>query len=433
MWLLYQVVVGLAFALLGPLLWWKRRRHYDTNLLGQRLGGGAQPATRQALWLHAISVGEVAVAATLARALPVAVPLLVTTVTPTGQARARALLGKRAEVAYLPFDLGFAVNRFFRRHQPAALVLIEGDYWPLVLRRASHLGIPVAVVNGRVSDRAFPRLHRLRKWLGPIFGPIGRFAVQTEADRDRLLALNVPAQRITVTGNLKFDSPTPQLRAELAALVLRLAAGRPIWVAGSTMCVEEEGALLDAWASSGKIPGERHFLIVAPRHPERWDEVWNLMCERGIDAARRSQSEATPSCAVLLLDTLGELAGLYSLAQAAFIGGTLVATGGHNPLEPAAFAVPILAGPHMENFRDIAETFDARGAWRRVADASELASTVAEWLSHPAAARLLGERGREALNAHRGTTERTLAFLAPILGRFQIPAESVAATGPGTP
>jgi len=417
MWLLYQTVVGLAFALLGPVLWWKRRRHYDRHLLGQRLGGGDTPATRRALWLHAISVGEVSVAATLAGALPAGIPLLVTTVTSTGQARAQALLGARAEVAYMPFDLGFAVNRFFRRHQPAALVLIEGDYWPLVLRRARRLGVPVAVINGRVSDRTFPRLHRFRGWLGPLFGPVDRFAMQSEADRDRLVALGVPEEKVVVTGNLKFDTSPQRAKPELASLVRGLASGRPVFIAGSTMSGEEE-AILEAWAQSAGPSGERHFLVLAPRHPERWEEVWNLLRQRRIEAARRSQpSPPASSCAVLLLDSLGELAGLYSLALAAFIGGTLVPTGGHNPIEPAAFAVPVLAGPHMENFREIAENFDAHGAWRRVANAAELAEVLAEWLAHPLAARLLGERGQQALNAHRGATQRTLAFLEPILHR----------------
>lgn len=415
MWLLYQAVVGLAFALLGPFLWWKRRRHYDRNLLGQRMGGTGVPTARGALWLHAISVGEVSVAATLARALPSGLPLLVTTVTPTGQARARALLGGRAEVAYLPFDLGFAVNRFFRRHDPAALVLVEGDYWPLVLRRARRRGLPVTVINGRVSDRTFPRLRRLRGWLSPLLDPVGHFAMQTAEDRDRLLALGVPSSKISVTGNLKFDSSPQPPKPELEERVLALAAGKPILVAGSTMPGEEQ-AVLEAWTRSAEAPSKRHFLVLAPRHPERWDEVWELLRQSGIGATRRSHADgADAPAAAFLLDSLGELAGLYSLAQAAFIGGTLVPTGGHNPLEPAAFEVPVLVGPHMENFRQIAESFDAQGAWRRVASAAELSDVLAEWLAHPEAARRLGQRGREALDAHRGATQRTLAVLETIL------------------
>jgi 3-deoxy-D-manno-octulosonic-acid transferase len=412
MWLLYQLGMGAALLLAGPYLWWRRRRHYATSLLG-RLGGGPAGSRGATLWFHAVSVGEVGVAAAVARALPAGVPLLVTTVTPTGQERARALLGDRADIAYLPLDLGFAIRRFFRRHRPAALVLVEGDYWPLLLSQARRRELPVRVINGRVSDRTFPRLRRIRRWLDPFFAPVERFGVQTDVDRDRLQALGVPAERIEVTGNLKYEIAAPEAspgaRAWLASAQAHVP-GRPVWVVGSTMSGEED-PLLDGWEASGRA----HLPVLAPRHPDRWDEVAGRLAERGLRCARRSQGPLTQPADVLLLDSLGELAGLYGEGQAAFVGGTLVPTGGHNPLEPAAHAVPVAVGPHMDNFREMAEAFDTAGAWRRVGSASDLGAVLREWANHPEAARTLGHRGRELIQRHRGALQRTLRLLEPLL------------------
>ncbi|HVR10256.1 MAG TPA: glycosyltransferase N-terminal domain-containing protein, partial [Thermoanaerobaculia bacterium] len=278
LWLVYEAGLGLALLTAGPFLLARRGRHYLPTLagrLGGRGGGGGGSggedagATGGSLWLHAVSVGEVGVAATLARALPPELPLLVTTVTPTGQALARKAFAGRAQVAYLPFDLSPAVARFWRRFTPAALVLVEGDYWPLLLREARRHGLPVAVVNGRVGDRSFGRLRRLRPLAGLLFSGIERFGVQSAQDRGRLQALGVEAARLTVTGNLKFETPEPRVDRQLAAALERLAGGRPVVVAGSTMPGEEE-QVLAAFAAIGG--GRRALLLLAPRHPERWDE-----------------------------------------------------------------------------------------------------------------------------------------------------------------
>jgi 3-deoxy-D-manno-octulosonic-acid transferase len=411
LWGLYQLATGAALAVAGPFLLVRRGRHYLPTLPG-RLGRSEGTAARRgALWLHAVSVGEAGVAATLARALPPEVPLLVTTVTPTGQERARASFKDRAEVAYLPFDLGFAVRRFFERHEPRALVLVEGDYWPLLLREARRRGIPVAVVNGRVGDRSFGRMRRMRPLLGPLFSAVGRFGVQSAQDRDRLAALGIEPGRITVTGNLKYESPEPSRRPELETALERLAGGRPILLAGSTMAGEEE-AVLDALREIG--PG-RALLILAPRHPERWNEVGTLLHSRGIDFARRTALPPSARPEVILLDSLGDLAALYRLAAAAFIGGTLVPTGGHNPLEAARFGVPVAVGPSMHNFREMAEAFDRASAWRRVADARELAAAWREWLDDPEAARSVGGRALRLVEENRGALARTLEMLEPVL------------------
>jgi 3-deoxy-D-manno-octulosonic-acid transferase len=460
LWLVYEAGLGLALLTAGPFLLARRARHYLPTLAG-RLGGGAsgKPDTGAAaggLWLHAVSVGEVGVAATLARSLPPELPLLVTTVTPTGQALARRAFAGRARVAYLPFDLRPAVARFWRRFTPAALVLVEGDYWPLLLREARRHALPVAVINGRVGDRSFRRIRRVRPLARFLFSGIERFGVQSAEDRGRLQALGVDPARLTVTGNLKFETPEPPANPDLAAALDRLAGGRPVVIAGSTMPGEDE-QVLAAFAALGG--GRRALLVLAPRHPERWDEVERLLAASGLTVVRRSRlavpaagtvpaatetaangasrrgddeaaaaaraavSDSTEEAAgvspdVLLLDSMGELAALFRLAAAAFIGGTLVGTGGHNPLEAARYGIPIAVGPSMQNFRDMAERFDAAGAWRRVADGDELGRVWGEWLADPAAARARGERAAALMAENRGALARTLEMLAPILARI---------------
>jgi len=427
---LYQAAMGAALAVGGPVLLTRRGRHYLETLPGRLGRAPAAPAELGAggLWLHAVSVGEVSVAATIVRALPAELPLVVTTVTPTGQARARAIFAERAAVAYLPFDLGFAVRRFFDRFRPAALVLVEGDYWPLVLAEARRRGLPVAVVNGRVGNRSFGRMRRFAPLARRLLAGVDLYGVQDAEDRRRLAALGVPKERVRVTGNLKFEAAEPPLDPALAARVRELAAGRPIVLAGSTMPGEEEKVLAAFERAGG---GGRALLVLAPRHPERWDEVDALLAawarERGGAHLRRRRLPAdlpTQPVSVLLLDSLGELAGLYRLAAAAFIGGTLVATGGHNPLEPARFGVPLAVGPSLHNFRDVAERFDRAGAWRRVADAAELGEVWRGWLDDPVEAERQGHRGRALVQANRGALARTLELLAPVLATLPPGPES---------
>jgi 3-deoxy-D-manno-octulosonic-acid transferase len=417
---LYQLGLALALLVAGPFLLLARGRHYLPTLRG-RLGLALPSGPESALWLHAVSVGEVSVAAVLARALPAELPLVVTTITPTGQQRARALLGERAGIGYLPIDLGPQVERFLRRLRPAALVLVEGDYWPLLLARCRRRKLRIAVVNGRVGDRTLRLLAprpRIARWL---LGAVERFAVQTAEDARRLHALGVAAEKVVVAGNLKYDAAEPAPQRLLEGALLAAAAGRRLLVAGSTMPGEEQ-VVLDAFAAIGG--GERALLVLAPRHPERWEETARLLADGGWRWQRRSamtdREVATPPD-VVLLDSLGELAALYRLAAACFVGGTLAPTGGHNPLEPARFGRAIAVGPSMHNFRDMAVQFDEALAWRRVADAAELAAAWRSWLEDPAAAAALGARARALVEVNRGAVERTLQVIAPLLARVGAP------------
>jgi 3-deoxy-D-manno-octulosonic-acid transferase len=425
MWILYQIAVLFLTLVTAPFFLLTRGLHYRQSL-GQRLGFGGPPkpvSSTKPLWIHAVSVGEVGVANTLAQALPELLntePLVITTITPTGQAQARANF-PRAYVTYLPFELGFAVNRFFDRFSPRALVLCEGDLWPLVLRKCKRKRLPIVVVNGRISDRSFGYMTRLRRFLGPVLSPVDHFAVQSDLDRKRLEALGVAPTLITVTGNLKFESTEPHQLDDLEAKLSALAARRPILVAGSTMH-GEESLVLDAFEATGS--GEVALLILAPRHPERWDTVESQIIERGFQCLRISRIKdspgspagpGSPTTDIVLLDSMGDLASIYRLAAVAFIGGTLVSTGGHNPLEAARFGVPVVAGPSMENFREIAAQFDRARAWRRVDNVTQLAQVWSDWLSQPASGSEIGARGAELIRHHRGAARRTAEVLRPLI------------------
>ncbi|MEM6456526.1 MAG: glycosyltransferase N-terminal domain-containing protein [Acidobacteriota bacterium] len=436
--MLYQVVMALVLGLLGPILLLQRGAHYRSVLparLGRRWPPPPPPdaAGRGPLWIHAVSVGEVGVAATLVDALPADLPLLVTTVTPTGQRQAQRAFGARPStvVTYLPFELAPLVTRFVDRFAPRALVLIEGDYLPLVLRAMHQRQRPTVVVNGRVSERSFARMRPVaddwpRTFAVLGLGRISHFGMQTDADAERLRALGVDSARVTVTGNLKYDGAAPDVPPALAALVRRCAAGRSILLAGSTMA-GEEAILLDAFQ---RIGAARALLAIAPRHPERWDAVAQQIEARGFSLARRSAIDAeaamqrgdAPATAddapdVLLLDSLGELAALYGVADIAFVGGTLGATGGHNPIEPARFGRPIVVGPSMHNFREIADAFTAADAWVQLAaddaDAAidALASRWRAWLDAPAEAAAVGARARGLIDDNRGAAARSCAQL----------------------
>lgn len=419
MWILYQVLYAALALLAGPWLLARRGTHYLSSL-APRLGK-VPVAPEPTLWVHAVSVGEVNVAASLAPVLPPGRPLVVTTVTPSGQDRARSLFSGDL-VTYLPFEIGFAVRRFFDRLSPAALILCEGDLWPLVLRETRRRGLTAVVVNARVSDRSFRRMKRLARLLAPLLEPIAGFAAQTEVDAERLEELGVAPERITVTGNLKFAIGRPREIPELERAIANLAAGRPVLVAGSTMRGEEE-RVLDAFRRLGG--GDRALLVLAPRHPERWPGVAAKLARSELATRLRTQLEpsggAPPSgvrerADVLLLDSLGELAAVYGLGAGVFVGGTLVETGGHNPIEPACHARAIAAGPSMHNFQEIEEYFDRAGAWERVRDAAELASVWDRWLRDPDSAETLGRRAARVFEDNQGALARTRDFLEIHLG-----------------
>jgi len=424
MWFLYQFAMAAGLVAAAPVLLVRRGRHY-LQTLPARLGRLPEARGTRPLWMHAASVGEASVAATLATALPADLDLLVTTVTPTGQAAAKRLFrplatnGRSAVVTYLPFDLTPLLSGFLGRYSPRALVLFESELWPLLLRDCRRRGIPVAVLNARISDRSFARMKRAGRLYRRLFlDPVGRFGPQSPQDEERLLQLGARPGRTSMTGNLKFDTPEPARIAGLERMLLGLAAGRPILVAGSTM-PGEEPVVLDAFEGLQRDA----VLVIAPRHPERFDEVWREVRGRSLPARRRSRMklgspvELQPGAEprVILLDSLGELASIYRLAAAVFIGGTLVPTGGHNPIEAARFGVPVVVGPSMENFRRVARDFEAVRALTTARDGQALTAAWRGFLDRPEQAAEQGRRGEEVVWRNRGAVDRSIDLLSELV------------------
>lgn len=376
------------------------------------------------VWLHAVSVGETVAALPLVAALRAArpaLPVVVSTVTPTGQATAREQAREAAAVCYFPFDLAPVVRRALDAIRPRLVLLVETEIWPVFLFEASGRGIPVGIVNGRISDRSFRRYRLARPLLRRCLRTLAFVGAQSTADAERFAALGAPAGRVEVTGNLKIDQAAAAPRTGAPTLealerALALPPG-PRLVAGSTHRGEEAALIAAFGRLRQEAPDLR--LLLAPRHPERLPEVERLLAESGYRWARRSQRPGTgddPAPDVVLVDTIGELAALYGLADLAFVGGSLVPIGGHNLLEPAAHGRAPLFGPHVHNFREIARALNEAGGAVPVADASALADTAARLLADPTRRAALGARAQGVVEAGRGATARTLRLVEEALG-----------------
>jgi 3-deoxy-D-manno-octulosonic-acid transferase len=312
-----------------------------------------------------------------------------------------------------PVDLPGPVRRLMDAARPRLVVLVETELWPELLAACGGRNIPVVLVNARVSEKSFRGYRAVRPLLRPLLAPVSLALAQDEQSAGRLAAMGIGADRVMVTGNVKFDATPPGAAPKALEGLRRLAGGRPVLVAGSTMPGEDE-EVLDALL---KLPPRtRPFLLLAPRHPERAAQAAQLAADRGLTVVRRTLLDrAAPGCEVVVLDTVGELAALYQLADVAFVGGSLVATGGHNPIEPAHFGVPVITGPHVKNFAAVYRSFVAAGAARLVHSAAELAVALEHWLSDRAAARVAGEAGRALLASNAGATARTANALERFL------------------
>ncbi|MFP4136914.1 MAG: lipid IV(A) 3-deoxy-D-manno-octulosonic acid transferase [Halomonas sp.] len=409
--------------LAAPLVWRRlRREHGLTDPRPLRLGRiSPTPAGEGVLWLQCASLGEVQAARPLIEALLERYPghrLVVTTMTATGAERVRALAEGRSDGRlvhhFLPLDFPRAATRFVERLRPELALFFETELWPNLLHACRLFGVPVAVVNGRLSPRALRGYRRLRPLLREALSRVDWLAAKSEADAARFVELGMAPARTGVVGSLKFDiAPDSEVREVSERLRTRL--GRcEVWVAGSTH--EGEEALL---LSAHRRLRERFpaaLLILVPRHPQRFEAVARLCDQAGLPAARRSQ-EGHPGAgaAVYLGDTMGELAALYGAADLAFVGGSLVPVGGHNLLEPAALGVPVLSGPELANFADVAEALRGADALVEVADEAALAEALAALFADPAERRRLGEAGRAVVAANRGALAKTLDGLERLL------------------
>jgi 3-deoxy-D-manno-octulosonic-acid transferase len=419
--------VALALGMLVSLPYWlfQMARHGKYRKgLAERLGRVPAriqlPAEHEpAIWVHAVSVGEVLAVAGLVEEIRRERPqhrIFVSTTTDTGQALARKRFGE-ANVMYFPMDFGFAIRPYLKALRPQMVVIAETEFWPNFIRLAKRSGARIAVVNARISDRSWPRYRRFRGLLRRLLVNVDLFLAQTQEDAVRLQDIGASAERVRVTGNLKFDMPVPAAPVIVESLRKAIAASGagPVLVCGST--VEGEEPLLLRAFENVLVQHPRAVMMLAPRHPERFPAVAGLLSEMSIRFVRRSAwngEELTGG--VLLLDTIGELAALYGLADIAFVGGSLVPRGGHNIIEPAQHGVATVVGNHTENFRDIVSLFQSRDAVRIVGPA-ELPLVLMELLANDTERIALGQRAAETMRSQIGATARTADELQELLAR----------------
>ncbi len=431
MFFLYSLLFTLGVILTAPYYLWRLRgRITSASDWRERLGflpKEFQQPRRGAIWIHAVSVGEAIAILGLAREIQQRYPerkIFVSNVTPAGGETIQSRLSGIAGRFLLPLDWSICARRTVNRIRPEVLVIVETELWPNLIRAAHASGARVLVVNGRISDRSFPRYRVVRSFMRGVLEMVDGIAAQSEVDARRFRTLGAPEGRVAVAGNLKFDAQPPQLNefTQLLRKALQEAERSPIVVAASTMPGEED-LLLPAWTEIRRRYPQA-LLILAPRHPARFDGVAELLTESGANFTRRTTlgsggrqlvSQIAPA-EILLVDTIGELASLFELADIVFMGGSLVPTGGHNVLEPAYWGKPVLFGPHMHNFRDIAQLFLRRDAAIQIPNAETLAGIMVQLLDDPRRREQLGKAAKQLLGEHRGATQRVLTILAEWLG-----------------
>lgn len=371
------------------------------------------------VWIHAVSVGEVQAAATLIKRLRQRLPdagILVTTMTPTGADAVQRSFGAAVAHVYLPYDLPDAVARFLDRVRPRVLVLMETELWPNLVEACRRRSLPVILANGRLSARSAASYRPLGRLIADMLRSISTIAAQTQADADRFIGLGAMPARVVVTGSVKFDMDLPAdivTRGEAARGLL--GPSRSVLMAASTHAGEEE-IVLDAFRKVRERI-EDALLVLVPRHPERAQRLQLLCVQHGCTVVRRTDNPgSTENVDVFLLDTLGELTVFYAASDVAFIGGSLIPVGGHNPLEAAAVGIPILLGPHTFNFSAIDQLLQTAGAARRVNNAEELATVAADLLIDPELRMRMGDAGRQVVEANRGAANQLTSLLEAVLG-----------------
>ncbi|MCE5362072.1 lipid IV(A) 3-deoxy-D-manno-octulosonic acid transferase [Pseudomonas anguilliseptica] len=422
---LYTLLFHLGLPLVaGRLAWRAWQAPAYAKRVGERFALGLPPLKPGGIWLHAVSVGESIAAAPLVRELLARypqLPITITCMTPTGSERIQAMFGGgeyagRVQHCYLPYDLPWAAARFLDQVKPKLAVIMETELWPNHIHQCAKRGIPVVLANGRLSERSARGYARFAKLTAPMLAELDLLAVQTALEAERFRSLGARPECVEVTGSIKFDlTIDPALLTRAAALREQWqATQRPVWIAASTHAGEDEIVLAAHRELLTHNPDA--LLILVPRHPERFNAVFELCQRQGFSARRRSTDEALlTSDQVLLGDTMGELLFLYALADIAFVGGSLVANGGHNLLEPAALGKPVLSGPHLFNFLEIAAQLRAAGALSEVADANGLAQRVAQLWREPETALAMRDAGQAVMQANQGALARLLAGLGRLL------------------
>lgn len=427
--------LGLLAAIILAFPYWLLRMAWSGRYrdgLGARLGllpRGLRDFVRHrpSIWVHAVSVGEVTAATRLIQLLDGIdpdLPVVISTTTRSGQKLAQERFGERTStgtrIFYYPFDFAWIVRRYLRLLEPRALVLVESELWPRMILEAHRMGCPVIVVNGRVSDRSLPRYRALRRLWRPFLRRLSLVLAQSEQDRERFRAIGVPRDAIQTAGNLKYDVAVLGEAQFVQTLRAAMPKNVKVIVAGSTLEGEETVLLAAYQELLEQIP--ELVLVLAPRHPERFQAVAELVKKTGLECLRRSAWSARTmplaSGSVFLLDSIGELSSMYSLASVAFVGGSMVRAGGHNPLEPARYAVPIVMGPHVENFRGIVASLLERQAMR-VTPPESISAVLSELLRGGSSSGM-GKRAREIFDANAGASVRCFSAIVEVLKKDRI-------------
>jgi 3-deoxy-D-manno-octulosonic-acid transferase len=429
MYFIYSVLIVLFFLVTSPYLLYQavRYRKYVRSL-PQRLG--ILPLSfnldgDDSIWIHAVSVGEVLTARALLQELRERYPRLrifLSTTTITGHQVARNNLQYIDEVFYFPFDFTFIVRRTLRLVRPRLFVMMETELWPNLLRACRAQGVKTLLVNGRISSRSYPRYKLARPFFRHVLAHVDRFCMQSEESARRIIDMGADPARVSVTGSLKFDSlerpeaaAAPDRGRNRVLRYFRISADRPVLIAASTLKGEEE-PIFEAFQRL-RATRPNALLIMAPRKPERFDDVERLARKTGLNVGRRTELrvDAEPRHDIVILDTIGELAQLFQVATVVFVGGSLVDAGGHNILEPAVFGKPIIFGPYMQNFAEIARAFIDNGASIEVRSARELEDALLELMGDPVRRASLGAAARALVEANRGARTRSLAAIAELL------------------
>jgi 3-deoxy-D-manno-octulosonic-acid transferase len=436
---LYTVLIRCAvpFAF-GVVLWrgWRDRDYWQC--LGQRFGWGLTLSGSPCIWLHAVSLGEMSAAAPLVHALRARYPhnpMVLTTATPTGRARAQSLFGDAVDVRFLPYDTPGAVARFLDRIRPRLGVIMETELWPNLFKECERRDVPLVLASARVTAKSAARYQRFGNLFRSVFSANSLLAAQTREDAERFIAIGARSDKTHVVGNVKFDMElSPAVVEQGRALRAALVGARPVWIAGSTHAGEEELVLAAHAELLSRCPSA--LLLLVPRHPDRFEAVAELLRRRAVKFVRRSgrlpgSGRVPGDASVMLGDTVGELVALYAAADVAFVGGSLVPIGGHNLLEPAALGLPVLTGPYNSNGKETAEIMIQQGAALLVTDARELACASAGLLADPAERQRRGAIGRHIVESNRGSVARLLALIEPVLSARSPPGPaSVAAVRP---
>ncbi|HET7267945.1 MAG TPA: lipid IV(A) 3-deoxy-D-manno-octulosonic acid transferase [Oleiagrimonas sp.] len=411
----YTVVLYLAMPLLLLRLAARGLRHGDYHRRWhERFGFFRAPGVRDCLWVHAVSLGEVNAAEPLIKAMMERyrqMPMVVTTGTPTGSDRVRQLFGERVFHVYLPFDLPFAVRRFLRRIRPRLGVVVETEIWPNLYAVCRQRGVPLMIANARLSKRSLRGYAPVQSLLKTALGCVGHVAAQSRLDAARYRLLGAQNTCVSVVGNLKFDMPlAPGVRDKGHAMRAAWGAQRPVWMIASTHEGEELAALKAHRLIIKTLPDA--LLLLAPRHPERFQQVEQLLRSQDFRlATRRADAWPGADTQCFLIDAMGELLPFYAAADVAFVGGSLARIGGHNVLEPAALAKPVLVGPYTYNFEGITETLVKRGAALRITSGEDLGPAVLELLRDDARRTRMGEAARDAFDRERGAVARVMTLV----------------------